>query len=126
MRYKIKSQTLVSNVLSHLYQAILFIYSDFKCGLLYFILVVGEKLYIFGYSHYNAYRNRIEDTREHTYYMKDGYGRRYKIFRHPSSFFDPINYRPSLPFRHRKRSDLRHTILLSQSTWAGHTAAQPP
>lgn len=102
MRYKMKFQAMFCNMFSYGYQAASYLYSEIKCEILYSLLVLGEKLYSFGYSHYNSYINKVEDQRTHTQYLKDGYGRRHRIFRRPSSFYDPINYQPNMPLRRRK------------------------
>ena len=125
IRLKKRIQAIVSNFLSYTYQAISFLYSEIKCEILYTLLVMGEDLYTYGYSHYFAYKNRIEDIRLHTHYLKDGYGRRYRISRRPNSFYDPINFHPSLPFRHRRRSVSGIPQFYPNKHGPGHAAAGP-
>ncbi len=98
LRYKIRLQTATSNFLSYICQLCGYISFRIVSGILYLFLVVSERFYSWCYSHYNAYRNTAEFCRSNTYYLRDGYGRRYKIYRRPE-YFDPKYHRPPLPPR---------------------------
>ncbi len=98
MRYKIWFTARISNTLSYIYQSIGFIIFKLSCCILYLLLIVSERFYSYSYSHYNAYRNKADFCRAHTYYLRDGYGRRFKIYRNPDTF-DPKYCRPPLPPR---------------------------
>ena len=98
LRYKIRLQTMISNFLSYIYQLCGYISFRIMSGILYLFLVISERFYSWCYSHYNAYRNTADFCRSNTYYLRDGYGRRYKIYRRPE-YFDPKCHRPSLPPR---------------------------
>jgi len=100
-RFRIQLETLVSNTLSYIYQFIGFIIFKLLSCILYLLLVVSERFYSFSYSHYNAYRNKADFCRSHTYYLKDGYGRRIRIYRNPDTF-DPSYCRPPLPPRRQR------------------------
>ncbi len=101
IRYKIRFQTMVSNILSYFYQLLGYISFKILSGILYLFLVVSERFYSYYYSHYNAYKNTSEYCRSNTYYLKDGYGKRIKIYRRPE-FFDPSYHRPPLPPRRQR------------------------
>ena len=98
MRYKIWFATRISNTLCYIYQFIGFIAFKLSSYILYLLLVVSERFYSYSYSHYNAYRDKADFCRAHTYYLRDGYGRRFKIYRYPDTL-DPSCYRPPLPPR---------------------------
>ena len=98
MRYRIRFETMVSNTLGYICQLFGYISFGIVSGILYLFLVASERSYSFFYSRYNAYRNRAEYCRDNTYYLRDGYGRRIKIYRRPE-FFDPLFCRPPLPPR---------------------------
>lgn len=102
MRFKILFQTIVSNTLSYIFQAASFMASTTKSDFFHLLLTISEAFYTYSFSHYYAHQNKMEDIRRNTYYLKDGYGRRYKISRKPHSFYDPMNFRPALLIRHRK------------------------
>ena len=98
MRYKIWLLTIISNSISYVYQLLGYISFKFMSGILYLFLAISERFYSYCYSHYNAYRIRADFCRSNTYYLRDGYGRRVKIYRRPESF-DPKSHRPPLPPR---------------------------
>jgi len=98
LRYNIWLQTMISNFLSYIYQLCGYISFRIISGILYLFLIVSEKFYSWFYSHYNVYRNTADFCRSNTYYLRDGYGRRVKIYRRPE-FFDPKCYRLPLPPR---------------------------
>jgi len=102
LRYKIWMQTVISNFLSYTYQLMGYILFKVMSGILYLLLVISEKIYSWCYGHYNAYRNTADFCRSNTYYLRDGYGKRFKIYRRPE-FFDPLSCRPSLPPRRQRR-----------------------
>ena len=98
LRYKIWLQTRASNILSYIYQLLGYITFRIVSGILYLFLAVSERVYSWCFSHYNSYRNTADFCRLNTYYLRDGYGRRYGIYRRPE-YFDPFYHRPPLPSR---------------------------
>ncbi len=98
IRYRIWFITLISNTLSYIFQFTGFIIFKLTSCILYLLLIVSEKFYSYSYSHYNAYRNKADYCRSHTHYLRDGYGRRIRIYRR-QEFLDPFFLRPPLPPR---------------------------
>lgn len=96
-RFRILLWTMVSNALSYLFEITSIINIGLKMRMLRILLIISEHTYIFSYSHCTAYRLKIDDNMRNTHYVRDGYGRRYRVSRRSNPFFHPDNFRPRLP-----------------------------
>ncbi len=72
---------------------------------------ISKGFYSFSYSHHRSWCERNMDRKTRTSYIRDGYGRRYKVMSPKTKSFDPINYRPF--FRMNRKRSYRILIVFS-------------
>ncbi len=99
MRIKIRFLAILHNLLSYSIQFLQGLCSVSIDIVLDLFTDILESLYTFFYSHREAHRRRVEDRKERTSYIRDGYGKRYKIVSPRTKNFYACNYRPLLRYR---------------------------
>jgi len=84
----------IHNLFSYSFQGLGFIYDATVIGILRISMDLSEMVYTFLFSHYGEFKDKAQDKRSRTTYIRDGYGRRYKKVSPSSMKYDPARYRP--------------------------------
>lgn len=101
MRIRMFFFAAIYNLFSYTFQILESIYQIFAEMILDLLTEMSEGLYSFFYSHHEAFREKIQDKRSRTSYIRDGYGRRYKVVSPATKKFYAVNYIPILRRRLR-------------------------
>ena len=96
MRIRMFVIAALCNLFSYTRQALEIAYDCIVEEILDILTIIAEGMYSFSYSHLEAFRDRIQDKRSRTTYIRDGYGRRYRKVSPATKEFNAINYRPFL------------------------------
>ena len=96
MRIRIFFSTLIHNLFSYTFQFLELMYDEIVDFLLTIFSDLFEELYSFFYSHNKAFEMKVQDKRQRTTYVKDGYGRRHKIVTPATRKFYPHQFIPVL------------------------------
>ena len=101
MRIRMFFLAAMHNLLSYSIQALELSYYLFIDITLDSLTYTSEGLYSFFFSHYEAFKAKEQDKRSRTSYIRDGYGRRYKVVSPATKKFYAVNYIPILRRRLR-------------------------
>lgn len=101
MRIRMFFFAAIYNLFSYTFQILESIYQIFAEMILDLLTEMSEGLYSFFYSHHEAFRAKIQDKTSRTSYIRDGYGRRYKVVSPATKKFYAVNYIPILRRRLR-------------------------
>ena len=96
MRIRIFFSTLICNLFSYTLQFLEIIYEETVDFILTIISDIFEDLYSFFFSHQKAFEMRVQDKRQRTSYVRDGYGRRHKVVIPATRRFYPHEFIPIL------------------------------